>query len=194
MISHSDPPFRVVTIGEASVGKTSITNRLIEEKFNLYEPSTIGANYQPFITAVDGKKVEIQIWDTAGQEKFKSLTPIYYRNAAAGVAVFSLTKQSSFEQLNDLIKSFYETAGHNALLYIAANKSDMIEEISVDFEEAKRWAELNRYKIYKTSAQNGEGIKELFSDLANELYFQKLNKETTQRPNIHKKNNQPGCC
>ncbi|OHT01720.1 small GTP-binding protein [Tritrichomonas foetus] len=174
--SQADPPFRVVTIGEESVGKTSITNRLVGDNFNPYEPGTIGANYQQYKEEIDGNKVEIQIWDTAGQEKFKSLSPIYFRNAAAAVVVFSLTSKSSFSRLRDWIDSFTEIAGTNTIIFLAGNKTDLDSEFEVNIDEAKDWAQSHSYKMYLTSAKTGDGIHELFSDLAKELLREKLAK------------------
>ena len=190
-----DQPFRAVTIGDTSVGKTSITNRLIDNTFNQYEPSTIGANYQPFISVVNEKKVEIQIWDTAGQEKFKSLAPIYFRNASAAIAVFSLTSRKSFEGLQKWIDSFIETAGGSAIVYIAANKCDCVDDIEVPIEEAKKYATEKSYKFYVTSAKTGEGIHELFDELAQDLQHTKEKKESLSKTlTVHPKKDKKNCC
>jgi len=194
MISHTDPPFRVVTIGDASVGKTSITNRLIEDNFNPFEPSTIGANYQPYITFVNSKKVEIQIWDTAGQEKFKSLTPIYFRNAVAAIAVFSLCKKDSFEKIGEWITSFREIAGYTSIVYIAANKVDLVDEVIIDNETSDSFARSLNCKIFKTSAKTGEGIKEMFISLAEDLVKQKNEKDNTVKSKRPAQREDSGCC
>lgn len=172
-------PFRVVTIGEESVGKTSITQCLISKKFNPYEPGTIGANYQQYTETVDDKPVEIQIWDTAGQEKFRSLAPIYFRNASAAVCVFSLTSESSFTDMQLWINSFTEIADSSALIYIAANKCDLTDEFQVTFEDAREWAQKEGRKIFKTSAKTGAGVSELFKELAAELCKVKASKVQT---------------
>lgn len=172
----TDSPLRIVTIGEESVGKTSITNRLVEGTFNPYEPGTIGANYQQYSRVINNEKLDIQIWDTAGQEKFKSLSPIYFRNAAAAVVVFALTSKTSFQNLNTWIGSFTDAAGNDALIYIAANKSDLVDDFEVTYEEAQEWADAHKYKIFYTSAKNGEGIEPLFDELTLQLYEIKLSK------------------
>ena len=189
-----DQPFRAVTIGDTSVGKTSITNRLIENTFNQYEPSTIGANYQPYISVVNDQKVEIQIWDTAGQEKFKSLAPIYFRNASAAIAVFSVTSRKSFEGLEKWIESFIETAGSTAMVFIAANKIDCTDEIEVPIEEARNYAEERSYKFFVTSAKTGDGIKELFDELAKDLQKTKEKKESSSKTLVSPKKDKKNCC
>ena len=190
----TDQPFRAVTIGDTSVGKTSITNRLIDDTFNKFEPSTIGANYQPYISVVNNQKVEIQIWDTAGQEKFKSLAPIYFRNASAAVAVFSLTSHSSFEGIDRWITNFIETAGQSAIVYVAANKSDCIDEIEVSVEEARNYAQERGYKFFVTSAKTGENIKEMFESLAFDLQKTKEKKESLEKAAISPKKDKGNCC
>ena len=167
--NKNNAPIRVVTVGDASVGKTSLTSRLVEKTFNAFEPSTVGANYQTYSTEVNGDTVELQIWDTAGQEKYKSLAPIYFRNAAAAVVVFSLISRNSYDQINDWITSFVEVAGPNALIYIAANKSDLNDEIEISSSMAKQWALDLGYKYYETSAKTGFNVNELFNDLAADI-------------------------
>ena len=137
MENENNSAFRVVVIGNDSVGKTSILTRLIQNKFSPYEPGTIGANYQVYHEIVEGESVDMQIWDTAGQERFKSLTPVYCRNAAAGVVVFSLTNRVSFNELNHQVEEFIDIASDNAIVFVAANKSDMVDDFEVSFEEAK---------------------------------------------------------
>ena len=190
----SDQPFRAVTIGDTSVGKTSITNRLIDDKFNQFEPPTIGANYQPYISVVNEQKVEIQIWDTAGQEKFKSLAPIYFRNASAAIAVFSLTSRPSFIGIDKWINDFIDTAGSSALVFLAANKCDCEEEITVPIEEAKNYAEEKGYKFFVTSAKTGQGIHELFEQLAADLQKTKEKRESLSKAPVSPKKDKGPCC
>lgn len=176
MEDENKSAFRVVVIGKESVGKTSIVTRLIQNRFNPYEPGTIGANYQVYHETVENETVDMQIWDTAGQEKFKSLTPVYCRNAAAAVIVFSLTNRASFDELNKQIEEFIDTAGDKAVIFIAANKSDMADDFDVSFEEAKQYAADTKFRVFLTSAKSGEGIKQLFSELARELYAKNQNR------------------
>ena len=190
----SDAPLRVVTIGDASVGKTSLTNRLTDGEFNLYETPTIGANYLTYVTTVDNEKIELQVWDTAGQEKFKSLTPIYFRNSAAAVAVFSLTSRQSFEGILHWISLFLEVAGNTSVVYVCGNKCDCVDEIEVPVDEVKQWAKENKFKFFITSAKTMEGVKEMFNSLAVDLMeVYKAKKEpppTSQTP----KEKEKGCC
>ena len=196
MISEkSDTPFRVVTIGDESVGKTSLTSRLVNNKFNPYEPGTIGANYQQYNTIIDGININIQIWDTAGQEKFKSLSPIYFRNSSAAIIVFSLTNRSTFNRLNEWITTYKEVAGHESIIYIAANKSDLINEYQIGIEEVKEWAKINEFPIFITSAKDGIGINEIFENLSIQLLKSKESKsQKVHTKPIDDDNNSDKCC
>ena len=160
---------RIVIIGDTSVGKTSILNQLIEQTFQEYEQSTVGANYQLYVEEIDGKKVEIQIWDTAGQEKFKSLGPIYYRNARGAAVVFDVTNRNTFDDLSEWINAFREVAGTDTAIFIVANQIDRVDARTVDSDEVKKWADSNGYRVFETSAKTGVGVKELFHEIAIEI-------------------------
>jgi len=187
MIKDDNFHCRVVVIGDSSVGKTSILNQLIDHTFKPHEQSTIGANYQLFVQEINGVKVEVQIWDTAGQEKFKALGPIYFRNSQGAIAVYDSTNRASFENLESWIDSFVEIVGNNSVIAIAANKCDLFTEIQVSSEEGQSWAESNHYIFQPTSAKTGDGVKELFLRLAEKLLKEqspKVNQNAHARPRI----------
>lgn len=165
---------RIIVIGDTLVGKTSLLNRLVFGIFNENQPSTIGAEHQLITKEIDGRILQVQIWDTAGQEKFKSLCPIYFRNSSGAIAVFDQTNAKSFENLSEWIRSFREVAGPNTVIAIAANKSDCVESKQVSFSKVKQWADQNKYIIRETSARDGEGISDLFLELATTILRQQL--------------------
>ena len=186
---------RVVVIGDASVGKTSILNQLVEHKFNQYEPSTVGANYQLFVKEADGIKIEVQIWDTAGQEKFRSLGPIYFRNAVGALAVFSLNNRNSFHNLDDWINTFTEVAGTEATIAIAANKSDLINEYEISIKEAQDWANERGYIFEATSAKTSDGVEALFDKLALQLIQNTTSNIKQNSKNLSESSSkQSSCC
>jgi small GTP-binding protein len=160
---------RVVLIGDASVGKTSILSRLVSHRFDPDQSTTVGANYQMFVTNVGASRIEIQIWDTAGQEKFRSLGPIYYRNALAAVVVFDVTNSDSFDHLPRWITAFRESSGPRTIIVLAANKVDLADCAKVSMDQAREFATANGSRLYETSAFNGAGIQEVFVDLAQAL-------------------------
>jgi small GTP-binding protein len=161
-------PCRVVTIGDTLVGKTSIVSQLIEHTFREDEQSTVGTNFREFTLRIEGTQVELQIWDTAGQEKFRSLTPIYFRNTQAAVAVFAMDSQDSFKNLKEQIESFLAIAP-DAIVYIAGNKTD-VDRQAIDRNEAFAFAQAKGFPIHFTSAKTGDGIERMFADLCRDLF------------------------
>jgi small GTP-binding protein len=174
-------------IGDASVGKTSLLNRLIEHRFNELEMSTIGANYQVYTDEVDGVTMGLQIWDTAGQEKFRALGPIYFRKARGAVIVFDVTNEKSFEALEEWISMFLDVAGTDTKLVLIGNKCD-VKEGRIAIDEAKDWAEKRGLQLFQTSARTGDGVAEPFRYLAKELIVQ------THIPSAREVNTGDGGC
>ena len=93
---------KVVLLGHQGTGKSSIVLRFVTNNFRQFSESTIGASYMSKLVVVDDKAIKFQIWDTAGQEKYHSLAPMYYRNAAAAVLVYDITKASTFKTLQNI--------------------------------------------------------------------------------------------
>lgn len=160
---------RIVVIGDTLVGKTSLMNRLVLNKFDETEPPTVGATHQMVLKDVSGYRMNIQIWDTAGQEKFRALGPIYFRDSHGAIIVYDQTKSKTFEDLEEWISSYIKIVGENANIAIAANKNDIEDRIEVDFNSASSWAATNNYLIEKTSAKTGEGIDSLLFKLSSRI-------------------------
>jgi small GTP-binding protein len=160
---------RVVLVGEPSVGKTSILSRLVQHQFHPNQTPTIGASYQIYVVDMNSIKIELQIWDTAGQEKFRALGPIYYRNATGAIAVFDITNRTSFENLGLWIASFTEAAGDGATLAIAGNKADLESAREVTDAKAREFAIGQKAEYYETSASTGQSIEQMFTELAKRI-------------------------
>jgi small GTP-binding protein len=174
MNSEEDLHCRVVIIGDSSVGKTSILNRFIENSFNPCEYATIGANYQIIYKTFQDHKIELQIWDTAGQEKFRSLSPIYFRKATGAIAVFDLTNQQSFDNLPSWINLFTDIAGVDNIVAVAGNKSDLKGSYDVNLDKAREFCKDNNYIFKETSAQSGAGIAEFFEEFTTAVFLKTL--------------------
>ena len=147
--------FKVVIIGAVAVGKTAITNRLQYSQFEEDYQPTIGAGYVPWRTKIEDKDVELQIWDTAGMERYKSLGPII---------VYDQTDQESAEALSKWLEGFRATVKTPAYIAIAANKDDL-ENKCVDASKIESWASENGFHFFITSAKTGKGVTEMFQDL-----------------------------
>jgi small GTP-binding protein len=182
---------RVVLIGDSGVGKTSLITRLVSNKFASDEPSTVGAMFVIHEVNVDGFPIKLQIWDTAGQEKFRSLGPIYYRNSKAGIVVFDLTSPKSFSNVDGWINDFCNTAGADAVIFIVGNKIDLEPVVSLD--EAHNWASKKGYRFYTTSSLSGTGINELFNAVGKVLVETKCIKIVPTEIDINKAKSN-SCC
>jgi small GTP-binding protein len=168
-MSATSPQGRVVAIGDSSVGKTAIINRLMADIFDPEQPTTIGAEWQLFSHNIGNELVQFQIWDTAGQEKYRSLGPLYYRNAIGAVLVFDVTDRSSFGNLPGWVSAFTTVAGTEVVIIAAANKCDLEDKRQVSSKEAFDWATSQKFPLYETSAKSGQGITALFNALAEEV-------------------------
>ena len=192
--------FRAVTIGDSAVGKTSIINRFLRNSFDASEPSTIGALYESYSETRNGKLIELQIWDTAGQEQYRSLGPIYFRSSAGAILVFDLTNQKTFDSLDEWLTSFRNVGGENTVVIVVGNKSDLSDKRVISREQGEEWAQAHNCTYTETSALMGYGIKNLFKIFIDSLLSQSsVNENTprqeTQKELVEKQNTEKkGCC
>ena len=159
---------KVVLVGESGVGKTSMITQFIDQIFQEDQQSTTGGTFSTKDVICDGSKIlRFEIWDTAGQEKYRSLTTMFYKDANAAVMVYDVTRAESFEELkNYWAKQIKENSPENIILVIAANKSDLIEQEQVDEGEARNFAKELSAIFISTSAKSSEGINSLFEEIA----------------------------
>lgn len=196
---------RIVMIGDASVGKTSLVYRLCRNSWNENTKTSVSASFYTLKKEESGDSQEIQIWDTAGSEKYRAVNSVYYHNAMGGILVFDLTDRKSFESLDGWVNEFLGLAQPTAILTIVGNKLDKLtdpvdpidEDSIVKPEEAEKWAALHRYQYFSTSARDGTNVQ----DLADYLLNSTLQRAVTNFPsslNIDTKGNaeekKGGCC
>ena len=155
---------RVVLIGDSLVGKSSIVSSILSFRSDLDIRNTVGAVFHTFNNIINGKEVSLMLCDTAGQEQYRSLGPIYYRNAAGALAVFDLTSKQSSMSLKEWISIFRESTD-NAFVVIVANKHDLTDKWEVTMDEAVKEAEELESDVFFTSAKNNHGIEELFQSI-----------------------------
>ena len=158
---------KIVLVGDTEVGKTCVLMRLIKKEFQQDSEPTIGAAFQNYYMKVeDGETVQLQIWDTAGQEQYKSLAPMYYRAANVAIIFFDLTNIESYKSLPSWIQELSQKAPAQVNMVICGNKKDL-ENRCISFSEAKKFAMDNGAISYReTSAKTGEGVIEMFSEIA----------------------------
>ncbi|KIP11736.1 hypothetical protein PHLGIDRAFT_21461 [Phlebiopsis gigantea 11061_1 CR5-6] len=160
--------FKLVLLGESAVGKSSLVLRFVKDQFDDYRESTIGAAFlTQTVSLEDGTSVKFEIWDTAGQERYKA--PMYYRNANCAVVVYDITQSASLEKARSWIRELQRQADPSIIIALCGNKSDLSARRQVSQEEAKKYAEEEGLMWGETSAKSGEGVQDIFTDIAKKL-------------------------
>ena len=203
MIGENELTVKAVLLGESGVGKTSIISRFIDNSFEKNKKSTTGADYTGktmYFDEYGGKKIKFEIWDTAGQEIYRSLTKIFYKDAKIAVLVYDITKRETFEEIKKYwYNQIKESATPDIIIAIAANKCDLYEDEKVKEEEGREFAkEIGAY-FKLTSAFLNSGIEELFKTIGVKFlddYINNLNKEEdiNGKKKLKNKNEKKGCC
>ena len=159
---------KIVLIGEAGVGKTSIISQFIEKSFQEDIESSVGGSFSSKTLIVDDNQLlNLEIWDTAGQERYRSLTKMFYKEASSAVLVYDITRKDSFEQIKEFwINQVKEFGPSGLILVLCANKSDLVKEERVDEEEARNYAKEIGALFCSTSAKKSYGISDLFLQIA----------------------------
>ncbi|XP_076657809.1 RAS oncogene family member Rab21 [Halictus rubicundus] len=165
----NDYNFKVVLLGEGCVGKTSVALRYVEDKFNDRHISTLQASFLNKKLTINGKKVNLAIWDTAGQEKFHALGPIYYRMSNGAILVYDITDEDTFQKVKNWVKELKKMLGSEISLAIAGNKMDLEKDRSVAIEEAEEYAKQVGAMHFHTSAKLNQNIEEMFLDLTRRM-------------------------
>jgi small GTP-binding protein len=161
--------FRIITLGDSGVGKTSIIKRFCENKFDSNNASTIGMNFAFKELYVNKKMVKLKLLDTCGQEKYRSLTKSYLKNVSAVFFVFAFNDKDSFENLNEWIEIFKESYSINEIPHmLLGNKCDLKNEI--DETLIDEFVKSKNFTYIKTSAKDNVNIKESFEKIARMLY------------------------
>ena len=162
---------KVVLLGEAFVGKTCIINKFFSNEFNPNTTSNLSSQYvKKKIEFEDGKSLSFDIWDTIGQEKFRSLNKLFYQGAKAIILVYDITNKKSFNEMKDYwYKQIMELGNRDIILVIDENKNDLYEKRQVSSKEGEEFAKEKGAFFASTSALNGNGIEELFENIGRKI-------------------------
>jgi Ras-related protein Rab-6A len=168
-ISSQVKKYKIVFLGDLSVGKTSIINQFMYGTFDPVHQPTIGIDFLSKTMYLDDRTIRLQLWDTAGQERFRSLIPGYIRDCSMAVVVFDITQKQSFLNIDKWIEDVRNERGGDVIIMVAANKLDLAERRTVSVEEIEKKSKELNVKMVEVSAKSGSNVKLLFRNLAQDL-------------------------
>lgn len=167
-----DYQFRLILIGDSTVGKSSLLKYFTEGHYDDTCDPTVGVDFYARLLEIrPGVKVKLQLWDTAGQERFRSITKSYYRNSVGVILVYDITKRRSFEHLEEWLEEARLHIEPQRAIYMAVgHKSDMESARAVGTKEGKHFADFHGLKFLETSARTGQNVEEVFLTITKDVY------------------------
>ena len=209
-ISESDSfiTFKIIIVGNSGVGKSCFLKRAAQRKFSESYQATIGFEFLLMYYDVNGIKLKLQIWDTCGQEMYRSLIQGFYRNTALTVLIYAVNEQKSFDDLDNWIKDIRNSTEHGQPIFLVGNKCDLEKDArKVNEKDAQEFAENNSLEFFsEASAKSGYKVDDIFIKIAGHLYkdsylkgkskLKKLKMGSGPDINLGKDNNtkKGGCC
>jgi Ras-related protein Rab-2A len=161
--------FKYIIVGDPSVGKSNLLMKFAHNKFTDEYQATIGVEFGAKNIEFDQQIYRIQIWDTAEQENFRSITRAYYKNSVCAMVVYDITSHSTFEHVQNWIEDIKNQSPKTVLIILIGNKTDLEDKRSVSFDEGNDFAIQNGIIFAETSAKTGYGIDEIFLKSAKEI-------------------------
>ena len=164
---------KIVLLGDAGCGKSSIVSRFIKNTFSEYQESTIGAAFVS--KKMNDYNIKFEIWDTAGQERYASLAPMYYRGAKAAIIVYDITNKSSFEKACLWVKKLSEDVSNSIYIIIVGNKSDLELSRKIAKVTVEQFNNTSQYGFIEVSAKTSENINKIFENICQNIVFDEIN-------------------
>ncbi|CAA7027170.1 unnamed protein product [Microthlaspi erraticum] len=161
--------FKLVFLGDQSVGKTSIITRFMYDKFDTTYQATIGIDFLSKTMYLEDRTLRLQLWDTAGQERFRSLIPSYIRDSSVAVIVYDVANRQSFLNTSKWVDDVRTERGSDVIIVLVGNKTDLVDKRQVSIEEGENKSRDFGVIFMETSAKAGFNIKPLFRKIAAEL-------------------------
>ena len=177
--------FKYIIIGDPSVGKSNLLMKFAHNKFTEEYQATIGVEFGAKNIEINKKIYRIQIWDTAGQENFRSITRAYYKNSVCAMVVYDITRRESFDHIVNWIEDVHNQSPKTITIVLIGNKIDLEDQRAVSYDEGNDFAIKNGIIFTETSAKSGEGVDEIFKKSAEEIEskmkqnYYDLNSETS---------------
>lgn len=185
-----DKYIKIILIGESGVGKSSIICTFCDDNYSDYYVSTIGVDFRIKKIIIDNNNIQLKIWDTVGQERFRSITSSYYRGSNIVILVFDLTNRTSFEKINEWMDEINKqmNKNENYMIVLIGNKSDCIRNREISHNEIIHFTQLHKIDYYEVSAKNNNNINLAFFEMTKKLLFNdfyKLNSNIIGKSNLN---------
>ena len=164
-----DLMFKILLLGDSGVGKSSLLLRYTKNEFISDLRSTIGVEFALKYLTIDNFQLKVQIWDTAGMERYRSITNAYYKGAKGVIVVYDICRKKSFENVDKWIDDFKSKADDDAVIILIGNKSDLDEKREVSKEEAESKAQKNKFGFMEASAKDNNNVQKAFETLFHEI-------------------------
>ena len=168
---HRIAILKIVVIGETRVGKSNLILRYTEDVFQSNLESTIGADLKKNIYYLGNIKVREMLWDTAGSEKYQSISGVYFKGALGAIAVYDITDYNSFESLKKWILILKKQCGNEVNIIIVGNKLDLEHKRNVNIKDVNEYCSNEGYKYFEVSAYSGKNISLIFQELTKSKLF-----------------------
>ena len=172
---------KLIVVGNQGTGKSCILNRFVNETFEENYQATIGLDFQSKNVIIHDQDVRLILYDTAGQEKFRSLIPMYIREAQIILLIYDISDRESFDSMPKWIQEVIDVKNTDPVLVLIGNKNDLEKDRKVTFEEGKKFAEENKFMFEEVSAKNGNNFETLFEVKIFEAIYKKYKSEFDKR-------------
>ena len=172
---------KLIVVGNQGTGKSSILNRFVNETFDENYQATIGLDFHSKNITIHDQDVRLIIYDTAGQEKFRSLIPMYIREAQIILFIYDISDKESFDSIPKWMQQVNDVINKEVVFVLIGNKIDLESSRKVTFEEGKKLAEKNNYIFQEVSAKTGQNFENLFEVQIFEAVYNKFKKEFDKR-------------
>ena len=170
-----DLSFKIIVIGDSGVGKSCLTNRATTNLFEDTYSATVGFEFLSFNVKINEKVVKLQIWDTCGQELYRSLITNFYRNSSLAIIVYAINSKDSFENIEMWLRELRTHSNPDAKVFLIGNKIDLENERKITREQGENFAKTNKLHLFlESSAKTGFNAKKVFIKAAKVLYDEHL--------------------
>lgn len=161
--------FKYIIVGNSGVGKTALLFQYIDKRFSSLHDMTIGVDFGTKIIERNNRTIKLQIWDTAGQENFRSITRAFYRGAIGALLVFDVTNSQSFEQLSSWLDDVQKYSMNYINIVLIGNKCDLPDYREISKDQAENFAKKHNLTYFEVSAKTGQNIDDVFSCISDSI-------------------------